>query len=129
MSIYFIFLFLPDTLATVKIYYGRQARIQRGGGGAGSASPPLFVPNSFKNPLSWPKKSWERAPEAIAPPPFSNPGCAPGSNVFRHIFREIYRASSISVFRQHRVGDCFSIGPLWVSKCLSMNICSQANVV
>ena len=50
-----------------------QVRIQRGGGGA---RPPLFAPNSLKSPLNWPKKSWERALEATAPPPFSNPGSA-----------------------------------------------------
>ena len=41
------------------------------------ARPPLFAPNSLKSPLNWTKKSWERAPEATAPPPFSNPGSAP----------------------------------------------------
>ena len=30
-----------------------QARIQRGG--AGGARPPVFVPNSLKRPLNWPK--------------------------------------------------------------------------
>ena len=53
-----------------------QARIQ-GGGGWGGARPPLFVPNSLKSPVNWPKKSRERAPEAPAPPPLSNLGSAP----------------------------------------------------
>ena len=52
-----------------------QARIQRGG--AGGACPPLLARISLKSPLNWPKKIWERAPEATAPPPFSNPGSAP----------------------------------------------------
>ena len=51
-----------------------QARIQRGC--AGGARPPLFVPNYWKSPLNWPKKSWELTPEATAPPSFSNPGSA-----------------------------------------------------
>ena len=46
-------------------------------GGAEGARPSLFAPNSLKSPLNWPKKSWERAPEATAPPSFSNPGSAP----------------------------------------------------
>ena len=46
-----------------------QARIQRR-----SARPPLFVPNFLKSPLNWPKKSWSRAPDPPAVPPFSNPG-------------------------------------------------------
>ena len=29
--------------------------------------PPLFAPNSFKSPLNWHKKSWERAPEPTRP--------------------------------------------------------------
>ena len=48
-----------------------QARIQRG-----CVHPPPFAPNSLKSPLSRPKKSWERAPKATPPPPFSNPGSA-----------------------------------------------------
>ena len=47
------------------------------GGGGGVARPPLLARISLKSPLNWPKKFWERAPEATAPPPFSNPGSAP----------------------------------------------------
>ena len=42
-----------------------------------SGRPPLFAPNSLKSLLNWTKKSWERTPEATAPPPFSNPGSSP----------------------------------------------------
>ena len=38
--------------------------------------------------------------------------------------QRIYGASGISVFRHHRL--LFN-RPTWVSKCLSMNICSQEN--
>ena len=47
------------------------------GGGAGGARPPVFVPNSFKNPLIWPKYAQKLAPRATRAPPFSNPGSAP----------------------------------------------------
>ena len=49
-------------------------RGSRGGGGGWGARPPLIAPTSLKSPLNWQKKSWGRAPEPPAPPPFSNPG-------------------------------------------------------
>ena len=46
-------------------------------GGHRGHTPTRFPPKFFKSPLNWPKKSWEQAPEATAPPPFSNHGSAP----------------------------------------------------
>ena len=52
--------------------------VRRGSrGGHRGRTPTPFFPKFFKN---WPKKSWERAPEATAPPPFSNSGSATESH-------------------------------------------------
>ena len=46
--------------------------IRRGSrGGRRWRRPTLFCPKFLKkSPLNWPKKTWERAPEATVPPPF-----------------------------------------------------------
>ena len=53
----------------------------RAGGGGGGRTPTPFCAKFFKNSLNWPKKSWGRAPESPAPPPFSNPRSTPGSHL------------------------------------------------
>ena len=51
--------------------------------------------------------------------------------VFLVMYFATYSEKSIGLqaFLFSDTTDCFSIGQLWVSKCLSMNICSQANIV
>ena len=53
-------------------------------GGRGGARPPLFAPNSLKNPLNLPNLG--ASPEPPAPTPFSNPGCAPGISSIMFVF-------------------------------------------
>ena len=55
------------------------------GGGAGGARPPVFVPNSLKSALNWPKYAYKPASEPPAPPLFSNPGSAPAHHVHKNI--------------------------------------------
>ena len=42
-------------------------RGSRGGGDAGGARPPLFVPNYLKSPLNWPKYAENLAPNPLRP--------------------------------------------------------------
>ena len=59
---HFIF---PAELEKLGFEHYNQARIQRGGG----ARPPLFVANSLKSPLNWPKYA-ENIPQTLGAPSF-----------------------------------------------------------
>ena len=49
----------------LKMTYYTQARIQRGG--AVGVRPPLFVPNSLKSPLNWPKNLGSEPSKPLRP--------------------------------------------------------------